>query len=96
MMGGYEYTPEEINKRDTEKLVDKHNESSLVIPKIFLDAGYSVTITDPPYCNYKLFGDFTPFKLYPDMQVLNLNGKYSTNYKNEFKELLQWDDKSEL
>jgi hypothetical protein len=95
LMGGYEYTPEEMNKRATEKLVDKHNEAVLVMPKLFLDAGYQVTVTDPPFCNYKWKGDFTPFKKYPEIDVISLVGRYSVQYKNEFSDVLEWDETNE-
>ena len=91
MMGGYEYSPEAINARPTEKLVDKHNEASQVLPKLFADNGYSITITDPPYSNYKLKGDYTPFKQYPEMNVMQHMGRFSSNYKNEFNDVLSWD-----
>ncbi len=70
MMGGYEYIPEMMDARSSERLVDKHNESLLVLPKLFLESGYSVTLTDPPLSNYKWAGDFTPFKHYPKMKVM--------------------------
>jgi YidC/Oxa1 family membrane protein insertase len=95
MMGGYEYTPEQMNQRDTEKLVTKHNEATLVVPRLFDDAGYSVTITDPPFCNYKWEGDFTPFNSYPEMDVIDLIGKYSIQYKKEHADVLDWDDTAE-
>lgn len=92
MMGGYEYSPEAINARSSERLVDKHNESSLVLPKLFLDNGYSVTITDPPYSNYKWEGDYTPFEEYPEMDVTQHFGRFSLNYKNDFSDVLSWDE----
>ena len=95
MMGGYEYTPGEINKRGDEKLVDKHNEATLVLPKLFLDAGYSVTVTDPPFCNYKWEGDYTPFKPYPEIKVMNILGKFAVQYKKEFSDVLYWDTNAE-
>ena len=49
LFGGYEYTPEEMNKRDSEKLVDKHDEALKVMPVLFNDAGFEVTVCDPPY-----------------------------------------------
>lgn len=91
LMGGYEYTPENIDKRDTEKLVDKHNEASLVLPKIFLDAQYDVTVIDPPFSNYKWSADYTPFKKYPEIRTFQLEGKYSVQYKKEHSENLSWD-----
>ncbi len=92
MMAGYEYSPEAINARSSEKLVDKHNESLLVLPKLFLDNGYSVTITDPPYSNYKWEGDYTPFNAYPEMDVTQHYGRFSLNYKTEFSDVLSWDE----
>ena len=35
LMGGYEYTPVELNKRDDESLADKHNEALKVLPVLF-------------------------------------------------------------
>lgn len=95
MMGGYEYTPDAINARATEKLVDKHNEAMLVLPRLFLDSGYSVTLTDPPYSNYKGEGDYKPFNTYPDMRVMQHLGKFSIEYKNEFRDVLDWDNENE-
>lgn len=95
MMGGYEYSPDAINARPTEKLVDKHNEATLLLPRLFLDGGYSVTITDPPYCNYKWTADYSPFKEYPEMRVLQHHGKFSIKYKNEFSDVLDWDEEYE-
>ena len=89
MVGGYEYTPEGLNARSSEKLVDKHNEALLVLPKLFLDSGYSVTLTDPPNSNYKWIGDFTPFKPYPEMKVLQHMGRFSEHYKRDFSDVLQ-------
>ena len=80
MTGGYEYTPEKINERSDELLRDKHNEASLVLPKLFLDAGWSVTITDPPLPNYSEKTDLSAFKKYPEMKVSELAGRYDSNY----------------
>ena len=95
MTGGYEYTPDALNARSSEKQVDKHNESLLVLPKLFLDGGYSVTLTDPPYSNYKWEADFAPFKQYPEMKVMQHKGRFSIQYKNEFSDVLDWDKEYE-
>ena len=95
MMGGYEYTPDAMNERSSEKLIDKHNEAMLMLPKLFLDSGYSVTVTDPPYSNYKWIADYTPFKQYPEMRVMQHLGKFSIPYKNEFSDVLSWDKEFE-
>ena len=80
MLGGYEYSPEKINERKDELLREKHNEASLVMPKIFLDAGWKVTVTDPPLPNYSEKTDLSAFKKYPQIAVSELAGKYSANY----------------
>ena len=53
LFGGYEYTPEKINSRTDELLKDKHNEALLVMPVLFSNEGYNVTVMDPPYANYR-------------------------------------------
>ena len=80
MLGGYEYTPNKMNARSDELLRNKHNEALLVMPKLFLDAGYSVTLTDPPWTNYFYNGDLSIFKDYPEMKVSEIEGKYFENY----------------
>lgn len=91
MVGGYEYTPDAMNRRTDELLVDKHNESLLVMPKLFLDAGYSVAITNPPFSNYKWEADYTPFYSYPDIKVMNQSMKFTLTYINEHQDELDWD-----
>ncbi|HKM07259.1 MAG TPA: hypothetical protein VJ869_09725, partial [Sphaerochaeta sp.] len=44
LMGGYEYSPEETNKRPDQSLASKHNESMLLLPRLFYEAGYEVTV----------------------------------------------------
>lgn len=83
MLAGYEYTPANLNARSTERMVDKHNEALLVMPRLFADAGYAVTFTDPPYSNYRFVGDYRPFLPYPAISVKQLEGKYTTRYKQE-------------
>lgn len=83
MAGGYEYTQENINKRESELLVSKHNEAMLVMPKLFSDAGFDVTFTDPPFSNYKWKGDLTPFESLPGIHVTELEGNFSQKYKKE-------------
>lgn len=90
MVGGYEYTPDAMNARANEKLVDKHNEALLVMPRMFLNAGYSVTMTNPPYSNYKWEADFTPFLPYPEINVMHHHGKFAVTYKNEHTDVLDW------
>ena len=48
LFGGYEYTPVEINRRNTETLVSKHNEALKVMPVLFAENGYDVTVPGEP------------------------------------------------
>jgi hypothetical protein len=52
IFGGYEYAPLAVNGRTDVPLKQKHNEALLMLPRLFSDAGYSVTATDSPYANY--------------------------------------------
>lgn len=80
MLGGYEYTPENMNERSDELLVNKHDESLLVMPKLFLDAGWNVTLTDPPLPGYSERGNLSLFKSYPEINVSDLAGRYTAQY----------------
>jgi len=91
LFAGYEYTPEHLNARASEKMVDKHNEALLVLPRIFSQSGYSVTVTDPPYSNYRLVGDYRPFQPYPEIAVKQLLGKQTVRYKQEHADVLKWE-----
>lgn len=62
LYGGYEYTPVELNKRSDMSLVSKHNESLKVMPTIFAENGYQVTVCDPPYVNYDVVPNISIFK----------------------------------
>ena len=61
IFGGYEYTPDEMNKRSSEPLSSKHDEALKVLPVLFRDAGYEVTVCDPPYAGYYWIPDLSIF-----------------------------------
>jgi len=75
--GGYEYTPEEINKREEIPLRVKYNEALLLLPRIFSESGYSVTVTDPPYPNYSKNDDLTIFDDYSGIQAFLTDSLYT-------------------
>ena len=69
LFGGYEYSAWAMNHRDKETIRDKHNEALLLMPKIFSEAGYMVTVFNPPYA-----GDYTnatDLSLYDSLQNTN-------------------------
>jgi hypothetical protein len=83
IFGGYEYTPLEINKRDQIPVVAKHNESLLMLPRIFSEAGYSVTVTDPPYPNYSEKEDLRLYSEYSGVRALITDSVYTKQWIKE-------------
>lgn len=76
LLGGYEYTPVEINKRDSESLVSKQNEALKVMPVTFLNNDYKVTVCDPVYANYQWIPDLSIYDEYPEIQTYITKGKF--------------------
>ena len=76
LYGGYEYTPVELNKRDTEPLYTKQNEALKVMPVIFLENGYDVTVCDPTYANYKWIPDLSIYDDYPEIKTFITKGVF--------------------
>ena len=59
--GGYEYTPLSLNLRDNERMVDKHNEALKVLPSVFSEHGYDVTMFGSPIAGYQWIPDLSIF-----------------------------------
>ncbi|MCM1273329.1 MAG: membrane protein insertase YidC [Clostridium sp.] len=78
IMGGYEYTPVEMNKRAGEALVDKHSEAIKMMPVLFADHGYEVTVCDPVYVNYEWVPDISIFDAYPDINAYVTEGHFTS------------------
>ncbi|ERL07655.1 arylsulfatase domain protein [Olsenella profusa F0195] len=77
LFGGYEYTPVEMNKRSTERLQDKHDEALTVMPAIFDQGGYDVTVCDPPYAGYQWEPDLSIYDPYPNVHTYNTMGYFT-------------------
>lgn len=92
--GGYEYTPVEMNKRDSVPLAEKHNEALKLMPALFSQEGYEVTVMDPPYGNYNNYPDLSVYDDYPEINTGISMGRFSgetlkkqtiqNNYRNFF------------
>ena len=90
LFGGYEYTPEEMNKRSSKAITDEHNEALKVLPVLFSGAGYEVTVCNPPYAGNAVIPDLSIFKGYDHVKAYNTeHGQF-----NEQNELLA--DKQEI
>ena len=53
MIGGYEYTQDQMNERPDVLLKDKHDEALLLLPTLFAQQGYDVTVANPSFAGYK-------------------------------------------
>ncbi|MBP5224278.1 MAG: hypothetical protein J6Z38_01680, partial [Lachnospiraceae bacterium] len=83
LMGGYEYTPVELNRRDSERLVNKHNESAKVLPVLFSENGYGATVCDVPYANYKWIPDLSIFDDHPKIRTYITKGAFGDETDEE-------------
>ncbi|MDR1420832.1 MAG: YidC/Oxa1 family membrane protein insertase [Treponema sp.] len=89
LFGGYEYTPSNINSRPDEPLVKKHDEALLLMPRVFSENGYSVTVTDPSWAGYSWVPDLRIFRDYPGIRAYNTIRTYTDVWisRNNFPEL---------
>ena len=75
LYGGYDYTPVHMNQRDTELLGDKHNEALKVMPTVFAEAGFDVTMIDPSYAGYQWIPDVSIFDDIPGVNAFRADGE---------------------
>lgn len=69
------------------RFVSKHNEALKVMPTIFSEHGYEVTVCDPPYANYQWIPDLSIYDDSPEINAYITNG-YFTNklqFQNEIE-----------
>lgn len=75
LFGGYEYTPLKLLARKDESMVKKQNEALRVMPLIFSENGFDVTVCDPPYANYSMiFPDLTIYEDHPEIHAYSTQG----------------------
>lgn len=82
LFGGYDYIPEEIDRRSDVLLKDKQNEALKIMPVNFYENGYEVTVCDPSLANYMWTPDLSIYDDYPGMHTFNTIGRY-TGYEEE-------------
>lgn len=83
LVGGYEYTPVELNRRADQTLVTKHNEALKVMPTLFADNGYDVTVCDPPYAGYQWIPDLSIYSDDARIQAYITKGMYLDDEQKE-------------
>lgn len=82
LFGGYDYTAQAMCEDTTRTLRQKHDEALLVMPVLFSDEGYEVTIMDPPYAGYSFPSDMSVFDEYEDIHAYNAQGVIREEYFN--------------
>lgn len=90
LYGGYEYTPDKMNARDTELLMEKHDEALKVLPKIFSENGFDSVMINPSYAGYTWYPSLGIFDDLEGVKAYNTLYKYSKidfgkTYDNEIK-----------
>ncbi|MBR0093195.1 MAG: YidC/Oxa1 family membrane protein insertase [Lachnospiraceae bacterium] len=90
LYGGYEYTPYEMNRRADELLPDKHDESLMVLPVLFGEAGAKVFAYDQPLTGYLWTSNMSIYDDLPYVTAGNLRGYYTATevsfYQQELRE----------
>ncbi len=83
LLGGYEYTPVEMNRKSDQSLATKQNEANLLMPRIFTEQTWAngitetqATVFDPVYTNYKWVADLTVFDEYENIKADNIIGAF--------------------
>ncbi|MDR1058744.1 MAG: YidC/Oxa1 family membrane protein insertase [Treponema sp.] len=84
MLGGYDYRVEKIDERKDELLRDKINEALTMMPKLFGERGYRVTVTDPTMANMQLVPDNSIFRGLRNVRSFNLDGRMDKRFLGEF------------
>ena len=79
LFAGYEYRPFELDKRSDTGLPEKQNEALKVLPVLFLENGYDVTVCDPPYAGYLWIPDLSIFDDYPAIHRYITHGAFIDN-----------------
>lgn len=79
LFGGYEYTPENLNRRSDMLMPDKHNEALKVMPVLFDRSGWSVTVSDPTYAGYGWIPDLSIFDEFPTIRKFITLGKFAVD-----------------
>ncbi len=77
LYGGYDYTPVHMNRRSTELLADKHSEALKVVPSLFSQADFDVTVIDPSYAGYQHIPDLSIYDDMPGVSAYLAEGKFT-------------------
>ncbi len=83
LLGGYDYTPWNVNARLDTPLVRKVNEALTLLPKLFGESGWRVSITDPSLANLQWIPDTTIYDGMRNVKARNIKGLFSKRFLQE-------------
>lgn len=83
LFGGYEYTPLEMNRRETEPLQKKHDEALRVMPAVFSKNNFDVTVCDPVFESYTWIPPLKLYKDLPSVKAYNTIGRFTDPIEKE-------------
>ena len=90
IFGGYEYTPSGMNAREGLSLGEKHNEALLLMPTLFSEEDYQVTVCDPIYAGYVFYPpDLSIYDGMDHVSAYITYGKYSGALMEQFGSVIQ-------
>ncbi|MBQ1397687.1 MAG: YidC/Oxa1 family membrane protein insertase [Clostridia bacterium] len=83
LYGGYEYIPEEMDKRTELSIKEKQDQALKVMPLLFSRNGYETTVCDPTYAGAQWYPDLSIYDSYPEIKKYITFGKFNINYGTE-------------
>lgn len=81
VLGGYDFSPYEVNLRVEDTLQKKYNEAILSMPVVFNENGFTVTLCDIPYENYLEYPIEQMYNGYSFVNRVVTHGTYSKKWK---------------
>ncbi len=94
--GGYEYTPELMNRNSDRPLVDKHNEACKMMPVLFYQNGFTSTVTDLSWANYVWIPDLRIFDDYPQIKKAPTIRVYTDYWLNQHPDVKGFSSQSDF
>lgn len=76
--GGYDYSPKKINERSNEKLIDKQVEALKVLPNIFGNSNYNVSVIDPCFADLSA-SDLSIYNDIPNVEQYYASGRFDVS-----------------
>ena len=77
LFGGYDYTPVKLNQRSDQTLGQKHDEALRVMPAVFGENDYGVTVIDPPYAGYQTIPDLSIYDGMTNVKTYTAKGVFT-------------------